>query len=241
VTWQTLYADTTERNGEWIAAGKLHSATRSLPFPWRGEVASASEREGVNTSASLAMRVTAAHPTPRTFRCATSPPQGEVKIESRSRDAFYTRAMPSHCLESSPPDLIRWSMQSSSRQMLGGKRLAGFTAVWIAGSSPAMTKEMVGKNERKRRKNRKQNADRRNGVFAGSIGPGRACKRQAHIYRRSTAVLSPKESFIARDAASGHASWDVVDSALSFERALPAPACPSPANAPRTPVIVPAG
>jgi hypothetical protein len=37
------------------------------------------------------------------------------------------------------------------------------------------------------------------------------------------------------------ASWDVADSGLSFERALPAPACPSPAKAPRAPVIVPAG
>jgi len=73
---------------------------------------------------------------------------------------------------------------------------------------------------------------------AGTIGPSRACKRQAHIYRRSTAVLSPKESFIARDAASGQASWDVEDSGLSFERALPTPACPSPAIAPRTPVLV---
>jgi hypothetical protein len=91
------------------------------------------------------------------------------------------------------------------------------------------------RTERTKEKNQKQNADRRNGIFAGTIGPGRACKRQAHIYRRSTAVLSPKESFIARDAASGHASWDAADSGLSFKRTLPTPACPSPANAPRTP------
>src|SRR5437588_10939005 len=42
----------------------------------------------------------------------------------------------------------------------------------------------------------------------------------------------PKESFIARDSASGQASWDVAGTrfAYPFERALPAPACPSPAR-----------
>src|SRR5690348_15044789 len=66
-------------------------------------------------------------------------------------------------------------------------------------------------------------------------------ERQAHIYRRSTAASRPKESFIARDSASGQASWDVAGTRFAhpFERALPAPACPSPAKAPRAPVVVP--
>ena len=51
----------------------------------------------------------------------------------------------------------------------------------------------------------------------------------------------PKESFISRDAAPGQASCDAAGTRFAhpFERALPAPACPSPAIAPRAPVIVP--
>src|SRR5690242_13320867 len=68
-----------------------------------------------------------------------------------------TRTRPS---QSSPPRiavrrtascgrLCRWSMQSSSRQTLGGKRYASVSSAWIAGSSPAMTNGTNG-NERKR-------------------------------------------------------------------------------------------
>jgi hypothetical protein len=43
--------------------------------------------------------------------------------------------------------LCRWSMLSCSRQTLGGKRLICFTAAWIAGSSPAMTKERTNEKD----------------------------------------------------------------------------------------------
>src|SRR5579872_2406285 len=60
---------------------------------------------------------------------------------------------------------------------------------------------------------------------------GREWEGAAHLsaFHRGS---RPKESFIARDAASGHASWDVAGTRFAhpFERALPAPACPSPAT-----------
>ena len=46
--------------------------------------------------------------------------------------------------------------------------------------------ERTGKNE----KNRKQNADRRNEYLLGPLGPAAPPIREAHIYRRSTAVLA---------------------------------------------------
>jgi hypothetical protein len=86
-----------------------------------------------------------------------------------------------------------------------------------------------GKNERK--KNRKQNADRRNHYFAA---PERARPRLQTAGAHLSAFhhdSRPKESFITRNSASGQASWDAADSDLSFERAFPAPACPlSPAR-----------
>src|SRR6516225_2306917 len=63
--------------------------------------------------------------------------------------------------------LIRWSIRTSSRQTLGGKRLTCFTAAWIAGSSP-------GNDERERTKEiRRRNADRRNEYSAVANGHGR--------------------------------------------------------------------
>src|SRR5689334_23112241 len=75
------------------------------------------------------------------------------------------------------------------------------------------------------------------GILPGRTGPAAPLSGEAHIYRRSTAATRPKESFIARDSASGQASWDAAS--IVAKRALPAPACPSPAKAPRAPVIVP--
>src|SRR6185437_13764410 len=76
------------------------------------------------------------------------------------------------------------------------------------------------------------------GSSAVAYGHGRASQRRgAHLsaFHRGS---RPKESFIARDAASGQASWDVAGTRFAhpFERALPAPACPVVQRAPRTPV-----
>jgi len=100
---------------------------------------------------------------------------------------------------------------------------------FASAASAWMTNGRTGKNKRKCRK---RNADRRNVICRG-VGHGRASQRGgAHLsaFHRGSC---PKESFIARDSASGQASWDVADSDLSFERALPAPACPSPASSSR--------
>jgi len=65
--------------------------------------------------------------------------------------------------------------------------------------------------------------------------------RQAHIYRRSTAVLVPRSLSSQGTQHQAFTSWDVAARVgLSVERALPAPTCPSPANK-RAPVVVPRG
>src|SRR5436190_16714625 len=82
--------------------------------------------------------------------------------------------------------------------------------------------------ERTKEKIRKRNADRRNWYSAVASATAAPWIAKAHIYRRSTAASRPEESFIARDSASGQASWDVAGTRFAhpFERALPAPACP---------------
>src|SRR5207248_7959222 len=47
-------------------------------------------------------------------------------------------------------------------------------------------------DERVRRKNRKQNADRRNSYSAAPTGAAAPLSGEAHIYRRSTTVLAPR-------------------------------------------------
>src|SRR5690348_15768302 len=90
-----------------------------------------------------------------------------------------------------------------------------------------------GKKQRKQRKeNRRRNADRRKGsvlprLAGAAAAPGGAARLSA-FHRGSR----PKESFISRDSAPGQASCDVAGTRFAhpFERALPAPACPSPAT-----------
>jgi hypothetical protein len=100
-----------------------------------------------------------------------------------------------------------------------------------------MTKERTGNNERTKEKSE---AKRRQTQFVfcrAEDGHGRASQRRgAHLsaFHRGS---RPKESFIARDSASGQASWDVAS--IVARRVLPAPACPVVQRAPRTPVLVP--
>src|ERR1051325_967373 len=75
--------------------------------------------------------------------------------------------------------------------------------------------------------------------FCRGSGHGRASQRRgAHLsaFHRGS---RPKESFIARDAASGQASWDVA--LIVAKRGLPAPSCPTVQRAPRPLVVVPRG
>src|SRR5215467_13299053 len=86
-----------------------------------------------------------------------------------------------------------------------------------------------GKNERK--KIRRRNADRRKALLPCLTGTAAPQKREAHIYRRSTAVLVPRSVSSQGTQHQAFASWDVAARvSLSVERALPASTCPSPAR-----------
>jgi len=92
------------------------------------------------------------------------------------------------------------------------------------------------KNERKA-KSRKQNADRRNWYSAVASATAAPPDGEAHIYRRSTAVLVPRSLSSQGTKPQARLPGTRRDTfCASFERALPAPACPSPAKAPRAPV-----
>jgi hypothetical protein len=135
-------------------------------------------------------------------------------IESRSRDAAahpnYENAHATLGLVIHRT-LIRWSMLSLSRQTLGGKRCASEASVWIAGPSPAegSLREAESKSASARRRVKPGHDGRKNGknerkniggetptdarlllpCLTDTALPG---NRQAHIYRRSTAVLAPR-------------------------------------------------
>src|ERR1700745_474761 len=114
---------------------------------------------------------------------------------------------------------LRWSMQSSRRQTLGGKRLICFTSAWIAGSSPAMTNGTNGK-ERKKRFGGETPTDARFFCRAGGHGrcphpnppplAGGGNGRGQHIYRRSTAVLVPRSLSSQGTQHQAFASWDAA-------------------------------
>jgi len=120
------------------------------------------------------------------------------------------RAMASHFRKSSPPHLMRWSMLTRSWRTLGGKRRASFVSAWMPGSSPGMTKERTERTNEN--VGGETPTDAR--LFCRGIGHGRAPQRRgAHLsaFHRGS---RPKESFIARDSASGQASWDVAGHVL---------------------------
>jgi len=100
-----------------------------------------------------------------------------------------------------------------------------------ANAGGSIRKRRFGMDDGKNEENRKQNADRRNSYSAAPTGAAAPLSGEAHIYRRSTTVLA-KGTLVVFGSASGQASWDVAGTrfAYPFERALPAPACPSPAR-----------
>ena len=133
--------------------------------------------------------------------------------------------MPSHSQRLSPPGfdpVVHAEEQQAKRRW---KRRASVSSAWIAGSSP-------GNDERERTKEiRRRNADRRNEYSAVANGHGRA--RSA---RRTSIGVPPRfssQGVFHRKGLSTRLSlpgtWRPVW--LSVERALPAPTCPSPANA----------
>src|SRR5215472_6471196 len=116
-------------------------------------------------------------------------------------------------------------MLKSNKQSAGGSAARAYLPHGLPGLRPAMTKG----NERKR-------FGGETPTDAMSILPWLTAtaapqKREAHIYRRSTAVLSQgvfhRKGLSTRLSLPG--TWRPVW--LALERALPAPTCPSPANA----------
>src|SRR6516225_871892 len=151
---------------------------------------------------------------------------------------FSTRAMPTHghatLSDSSPPDfdpVVHAEVQQAKRRW---ERCASVSSAWIAGSSP-------GNDERERTKEiRRRNADRRNECSAVANGHGRDCKRQAHIYRRST-VLVPRSLSSQGTQHQAFSSWDLAASLAGRRAGVTRPYLSQSSERSRAPVIVPRG
>src|SRR6516225_12306829 len=99
-----------------------------------------------------------------------------------------------------------------------------------------------GNDERKGERKKTSEAKRRQTqlVFCRALRAQPRLERQAHIYRRSTTVIVPRSLSSQGTQPQARLPGTRRDTfCASFERALPAPACPSPAKAPRAPVVVP--
>ena len=105
-------------------------------------------------------------------------PNGERRINSRPRDA------------SSRPSSFTAAFETVTRRFHSAlhAKLQQTNAGGSIGKRRFGTDDK-GKNERK---NRKQNADRGKSVFCRALRARPRLDRQAHIYRRSTAVLAPR-------------------------------------------------
>ena len=99
-----------------------------------------------------------------------------------------------------------------------------------------------GNDERERTKEiRRRNADRRNEYSAVANGHGRACKRQAHIYQRSTAVLVPRSLSSQGTQHQAFSSWDLAASLAGRRAGVTRPYLSQSSERSRAPVIVPRG
>ena len=174
--------------------------------------------------------------------CALAPPSTSRSCFERFMDKFSrsrgavarelcrpTRSNSQNILPS-PPGLTRWSM------LTGGSRDPtedqNPVAAWIAGSSPAMTKA---------RKPRKKDAERRqtqSGTCraAGTAAHPAGCARLSAFHHGSrqrdlsSQRLSFRPGFLGRgrSARSGKPAPTGERRSCAVQRALPAPACPSP-------------
>jgi hypothetical protein len=92
-----------------------------------------------------------------------------------------------------------------------------------------------------RKKKKDSEAKRRQTQGSSAVRSARPrLKREAHDCRRSTTVLAPRS--VSSQGTQPQARLPGTRRntfCVSFERVLPAPACPSPAKAPRAPVVVP--
>src|SRR5215813_2362912 len=97
----------------------------------------------------------------------------------------------------------------------GGVRCAGADSTWMPGSSPGMTKGKTGERVRTNENvGGETPTDAR--LFCRGIGHGRAPQRRDAHLSAFHHGSRPKESSIARDSASGQASWDVAGHVLPY-------------------------
>jgi hypothetical protein len=149
---------------------------------------------------------------PRAPTVRDSPPPGEGEF-NHSRGASEHPSYGNPLTETVTTDLIRCSMPSCSRQMP--------VEAFASTASARMTKRTNGQ-ELKENVGGETPTDAR--LFCRGCGHGRACKRQAHIYRRSTAVLVPRSLSSQGTQHQAFASWD--------------PACPLSGRYPPLPIPV---
>jgi hypothetical protein len=176
--------------------------------------------------------------------CAIRPlpaQRGEENRLSFSRRVFAPElwnATVTTLSDSSPPNLIRWSMQTCRRQTLGGKRSMCFTAAWMPGAfklktalrafCPGMTKERTKKDsEAKRRQTQGSSAAPDGHGRCPHPNPPPACGggngRGQHIYRRSTAALVPRSLSSQGTQHQAFASWDAASLLSGRYPPLPIP------------------
>src|SRR6516162_9558119 len=159
---------------------------------------------------------------------------------ARNDEPFSRRAFAPELCQATLRDrhhraLTRWSMLKSNKQSAGGSAARAYLPHGLPGLRPAMTKG----NELK--EIRRRNADRRNEYSAVANGHGRACKRQAHIYRRSTAVLVPRSLSSQGTQHQAFSSWDLAASLAVRRAGVTRPYLSQSSERSRAPVVVPRG
>ena len=90
-------------------------------------------------------------------------------------------------------------------------------------ASAALARMTDGQKRKNERKCRRRNADRRKALLPWLTATAAPLSGEAHIYRRSTAVLVPRSLSSARDSAPGQASCDAAGTRFAhpFERHYP--------------------
>jgi hypothetical protein len=170
-------------------------------------------------------------PPPPRFAWSPSPAFAGADDFNRSRGASERPSYEKPLSEVVTTGLDPVVHADASRPSAGGSACASEASAWMPGSSPGMTDERTKRKDSEAK--RRQPQFQYSAVPTGTAAPGSPGAHLSAFHRGSR----PRESFIARDSASGQASWDAAS--IVAMRVLAAPAYPSPAIAPRAPVVVP--
>jgi hypothetical protein len=163
---------------------------------------SASGRKGERIGAALSL-----HPAPRAAPQRASRGGASLSLpprkrwegkDSRSRDAAERPSYGTPLSEVVTTGLDPVVHAEATRPNAGGKRCASEASAWMPSigerSDAVLRTAMPGHDEEKNgrtKKIRRRNADRRKTLLPW-LRPRPRLKREAHIYRRSTAVLAPR-------------------------------------------------